>query len=71
MSHSADSYYVPHGSHWPIVASVSLTTSVVGAAMWFNGSGSGPMVMLIGLAMTLFMMYGWFGTTVRESLKGM
>jgi cytochrome c oxidase subunit 3 len=37
MSHSADSYYVPHASHWPIVASVSLTTSVVGAAMWFNG----------------------------------
>jgi len=33
MSHSADSYYVPHGSHWPIVASVALTTSVVGAAL--------------------------------------
>ena len=71
MSHSADSYYVPHGSHWPIVASVALTTSVVGAAMWFNGTGSGQMVLLLGLAMVFFMMYGWFGTTVRESLKGM
>jgi len=71
MAHSADEYYVPHGSHWPIVASVSLTTGVVGASLWFNGSAGGQMVLFIGLAMIAFMMFGWFGTVVNENLKGM
>ena len=70
MAHSADSYYVPHGSHWPIVASVALTVGVVGAANWFNGAASGQMVLYIGLAMIAFMMFGWFGTVIRESLSG-
>jgi len=71
MAHAADSYYVPHGSHWPIVASVALTVGVVGAANWFNGNASGQMIMYIGLAMIAFMMFGWFGTVIRESLGGM
>jgi cytochrome c oxidase subunit III len=71
MAQSADSYYVPHGSHWPIVASVALTTGVVGAANWFNGHVTGQMLLFIGLALVAFMMFGWFGTVIRENLKGM
>ena len=71
MAHSADDYYVPHGSHWPIVASVALTVSAVGAANWFNGNASGQIITYIGLAMIAFMMFGWFGTVVNENLKGM
>jgi len=70
MAHSADQYYVPHGSHWPIIASVALTVGVVGAANWFNGNASGQMVLYIGLAMVAFMMFGWFSTVIRESLSG-
>jgi cytochrome c oxidase subunit 3 len=61
---------VPHGSHWPIVASVSLTVGVVGAANWFNGNASGQAILYLGLAMVAFMMFGWFGTVINESLKG-
>ena len=32
MSHSEDSYYVPHGSNWPIIAAVSMTVTVAGEA---------------------------------------
>ena len=71
MAHADDHYYVPHGSHWPIVASVALTTGVVGAANWFNGNASGELILIIGLAMVAFMMYGWFGTVINESLKGL
>ncbi|HHI76229.1 MAG TPA: cytochrome c oxidase subunit 3, partial [Gammaproteobacteria bacterium] len=71
MAHTADHYYVPHGSHWPIVASIALATSVTGAALWFNGHASGEMVLFIGLALVLFMMFGWFGTVINEGLKGM
>jgi len=70
MAHSADQYYVPHGSYWPIIASVALTVGVVGAAQWFNGNASGQMILFIGLAMVVFMMFGWFGTVIRESLSG-
>ena len=71
MTHADDQYYVPHGSHWPIVASVALTVGVVGAANWFNGNASGQMILFIGLAMIAFMMFGWFGTVINESMKGM
>jgi len=61
---------VPHGSHWPIVASVALTVGVVGAANWFNGNASGQMILFLGLALVVFMMFGWFGTVINEGLKG-
>ena len=70
MNQSAEQYYVPHGSLWPIVASVSLTVGVIGAANWFNGNASGPTILYIGLAMVVFMMFGWFGAVVKESLSG-
>jgi cytochrome c oxidase subunit 3 len=71
MAHASDHYYVPHGSHWPIVASVALTVGVVGAANWFNGNASGQMTLYIGLGLIAFMMFGWFGTVINEGLKGM
>lgn len=72
MAHaSSDDYYVPHGSHWPIIASIALTVGVVGAANWFNGNASGQLVLFIGLAMVVFMMFGWFGTVIKENLAGM
>jgi cytochrome c oxidase subunit 3 len=64
-------YYVPHGSHWPIVGSFGLLGTVGGAALWLNEAGSvGKPIMAIGVALILFMMFGWFGTVIRESLKG-
>ena len=71
MTHSADDYYVPHGSYWPIIASVSLAIGVVGAANWFNGNTSSQFMLYLGLAMVVFMMFGWFGTVINESLKGL
>jgi len=67
---TGDHYYVPHGTHWPIVGSIGLTTGVVGAATAFNGSNTGVAVLLLGLAIVLFMMFGWFGSVIRESLGG-
>lgn len=69
MAHTSDHYYVPHGSHWPIVASIGLATGVVGAALAFNGSGGFP-VLLVGLAIIAYMMFGWFGNVINEGLDG-
>jgi cytochrome c oxidase subunit 3 len=64
-------YYVPHGTHyWPIVGSVGLTTLLVGFASLLNGADVGSMLMVAGVVITLVMMFGWFGTVIRESERG-
>ena len=71
MTHSADEYYVPHSSYLPIIASVTLTISVVGAAQWFNGTAAGPTTFYIGLALVLAMIFGWFSIVVKEGMSGL
>ena len=72
-------YYVPHSSPWPIIGSVALAVTAYGAVNFLHQSpdkvvaeGSwGQPVFFIGLAMIAFMMFGWFGTVIRESIRGM
>jgi cytochrome c oxidase subunit III len=71
MAHTHEGYYVPHGSHWPIVGSVGLTTLLAGFASWLNGASSGQMIMIFGVVVTLIMIFGWFGTVIRESESGL
>ena len=63
-------YYVPHGTHWPILGSIGLTTMLGGFAVYLNGTDAGLIFMLVGLAITLGMMFGWFGTVIHESQRG-
>ncbi|KAA9131842.1 cytochrome c oxidase subunit 3 [Marinihelvus fidelis] len=73
MGQHADSsiYYVPHGTKWPMVGSLGLATTLVSAAMWMNGASAGEWGMYIGLAIIIFMVFGWFGQVIRESEGGM
>jgi cytochrome c oxidase subunit 3 len=63
-------YYIPHGTHWPIIGSVGLSLTVVGTANFLHDTWSATPI-FVGLAIIIFMMYGWFGTVVNESLAGM
>lgn len=71
MAHAQGSYYVPHGSHWPIVGSIGLTSLLVGVASYLNGAGVGSMLMIAGLIITLIMIFGWFGAVIGESQAGL
>ena len=64
-----DHYYVPHHSHWPIVASISLFILMYGGATLLNGGSKG--ILLLGLTLLLITIFGWFGTVIREGEKGM
>jgi cytochrome c oxidase subunit 3 len=64
-----ETYYVPHGSHWPIVGSIGLFTMMAGFANYLNGASI--TWMLVGVAILIFMMFGWFGTVIHESVSGM
>ena len=70
MSNSSDHYYVPHQSHWPIVGSVGLLLLMVGVSNWLNGADAGLWVMLAGVAVVVFMLFGWFSNVIAESVGG-
>ena len=70
-THSDEHYYVPHGSHWPVVGSIGLLFLMTGVSSWLNGADFGFYVMLAGLATIIFMITGWFGTVIGESESGL
>ena len=64
-------YFVPGNSIWPIVGSVGMFTTLFGAAHWLNDAhGIGRPMFFIGLAIMIFMLFGWFGAVIRESVHG-
>jgi cytochrome c oxidase subunit 3 len=67
-AHDASKYYIPHGSKWPIIGSVALFTTMLGAALLLNGAS--PWVMFAGLLIVAYMFFGWFGTVIGESQAG-
>ena len=70
MSTTNGSYYIPHGSHWPIVGSIGLFVMLQGFGNYLNGSGFGSTVMLAGFLILLVMVFGWFRTVINESEAG-
>jgi cytochrome c oxidase subunit 3 len=70
-AHDAGKYYIPHGSKWPIVGSVSLFVTMLGVAMLLNGINVAPWILLLGLLAVAYMFFGWFGTVIGESEGGL
>ncbi|MBJ41155.1 MAG: cytochrome c oxidase subunit 3 [Gammaproteobacteria bacterium] len=70
MSSSNNNYYLPHGTKWPFLSSVSLLILFLGLSSFLNGSPSGMTIMFTGLALLLIMVYGWFSTVIQESESG-
>ena len=68
MSSSNGGYYLPAPSHWPIVGSVGMFLMLFGFASFLHGSSM--WLMLAGAAIIIFMLFGWFGTVINESLSG-
>ena len=70
MAASHDSYYLPSPSHWPITGSIGLFTLLGGFAILLDGSSVGKWLMIAGALIVLHMLFGWFGTVIRESQSG-
>ena len=72
MLHKAEgSYYVPHGTRWPIIGSLGLVTMLASAAFWMNDSRVAPWTFVAGAATLIYMVVGWFGEVIRESEDGL
>jgi cytochrome c oxidase subunit 3 len=68
--HDSNVYYVPHGSRWPVIASVALFTTMLGFASWLNDANWGKTVFFLGIAFLAAILFKWFGDVIRESLRG-
>ena len=71
MAQTEGAYYVPHGSHWPIVGSFGLLGTLGGAALLLDEVDIGKPIMAIGVALLLVMIFGWFRTVIHESVAGL
>src|SRR5215471_4539557 len=63
-------YYVPHESKWPIIASASFFTLLLGAVFLLNDWAPG-WALLPGFALVVFMFIGWFSTVIGENQAGL
>jgi len=70
MSDPKNSYYLPHGTRWPFLSSLSLLILFVGLSNFLNGYSGGMVIMFTGLALLLIMVYGWFAEVIQESESG-
>ncbi|MEJ2604023.1 MAG: cytochrome c oxidase subunit 3 [Gammaproteobacteria bacterium] len=70
MAQTKDSYYVPHGSHWPVVGTVGLFLLMVGVSTWLNEADIGRWIMFAGVGVVILMLFGWFGDVIDESEGG-
>ncbi|TWG90523.1 cytochrome c oxidase subunit 3 [Luteimonas sp. J16] len=68
--HDPNVYFVPHGSRWPVFASVALFTTMFGLATWFNDVGWGRTVFFVGIAGLVSILFKWFADVILESVSG-
>lgn len=68
--HDTNVYFVPHGSRWPIFASVGLFIMMVGAALWLNQAAAGKPVFFAGTIVLLLILFKWFADVITESVRG-
>jgi cytochrome c oxidase subunit 3 len=61
---------VPHGTNWPIIGTIGLTTLFVGFSNYLNGNSIGTWFMLAGTAIVIYILFRWFGEVIDESLSG-
>ncbi|MGX5217354.1 MULTISPECIES: cytochrome c oxidase subunit 3 [Pseudomonas] len=74
---SHETYYVPSQSKWPIIATLGMLISVFGVGTWFNDMSAerpdshGPLIFFIGGLFLAYMLFGWFGSVIKESRGGL
>ena len=63
-------YYVPQPSRHPASAALGLFFVILGASQWINGVQWGKWSLFAGLLWLFWVLFQWFGDSVRESESG-
>jgi cytochrome c oxidase subunit 3 len=67
---TADRYYVPHSSPWPIFGSAALFVLMLGVIGFLN-DWVGAWSFIPGAVLLALLFFGWFSTVIAENQKGM
>jgi cytochrome c oxidase subunit 3 len=70
MATDTTRYYLPAPSRWPVTGSTALFIMAISAVLLVNGISTGWIVLAAGAAVLIYMLFGWFGTVIRESESG-
>ncbi|SFD36176.1 cytochrome c oxidase subunit 3 [Pseudoalteromonas denitrificans] len=75
MKNEYEKYYVPAQSPWPIIGAVGLFFIAVGSGLSIMQMGkeasSGVYLLLAGIAVIIYMLFGWFKNVIDESMSGL
>lgn len=63
-------YYVPDPSAWPFVLTAGLVMMIIGVAGYLEHSHIGPVPIIGGVALTIFIIFRWFRGVAMESEGG-
>ena len=70
MSAGHAGYFIPEPSRWPVITMLGVLCTLMGTAFTINGIGLGMPIMLLGLALIVYIFFGWFSDVVAENLAG-
>ncbi|WP_281213020.1 cytochrome c oxidase subunit 3 [Shewanella insulae] len=75
MTSKHEHYYVPAQSAWPIIGAFGLFLIAYGAGSYIQQlqteQTSGGYILTAGIAVILYMVFGWFRTVIGESMSGL
>ncbi|QLE87398.1 MULTISPECIES: cytochrome c oxidase subunit 3 [Shewanella] len=75
MNAKHEHYYVPAQSAWPIIGAIGLFLIAVGAGSYVTQleteQTSGGYILTAGIAVIIYMIFGWFRTVINESMSGL
>jgi cytochrome c oxidase subunit III len=69
-THATDRYYVPQPSPYPILLSFGLFLLALGFIFKINDFAPGIWSMAGGASLILYVLFGWFGAVIGESVSG-
>ncbi|MCB1828079.1 MAG: cytochrome c oxidase subunit 3 [Coxiellaceae bacterium] len=70
-AHKKGGYYLPEPSHWPIIGSIGIFCFLTGFANWLHQNTIGPILFFLGAIIIAYMLFGWFGTVIKENQAGL
>lgn len=62
-------YFVPEPSKWPLVGTIALATTVIGAVNTIHSGSTNPLL-IAGFLLIAYLLFGWFGSVINESMGG-
>lgn len=69
--HTIRHYFLPPPTRWPLIGSVSLFLLLTGIINVIHGNWYGHYFIMTGIIFLIYMMFGWFGNVIDESIHGM